>query len=86
MADVIFSGTDGRRAINIAEVSMTFAEVDPKTLSLPGVNLDFTEVTITRRVYRDGNGEYLHQQNPLPPPRHPARCSWTRASAVRATR
>src|SRR5438094_8374328 len=53
MADVIFNGTDGRKAVNLAEVSMTFADVDPKALSLPGVNLDFNEVTITRRVYRD---------------------------------
>jgi chromosome segregation protein len=64
MADVIFSGTDGRKAINLAEVSMTFAEVDPKALSLPGVNLDFTEVTITRRVHRDGQGEYFINKTP----------------------
>ncbi|HTS16764.1 MAG TPA: chromosome segregation protein SMC [Verrucomicrobiae bacterium] len=64
MADVIFNGTDGRKAINLAEVSMTFADVDPKTLSLPGVNLDFTEVTITRRVHRDGNGEYFINKTP----------------------
>src|ERR1700684_4718752 len=47
MADVIFNGTDGRKAINLAEVSMNFAEVDAKTLSLPGVNLDFTVVIIS---------------------------------------
>jgi len=64
MADVIFSGTDARKQIGMAEVSMTFAEVDPKTLSLPGVNMDFTEVTITRRVYRDGTGEYLINKTP----------------------
>jgi len=64
MADVIFSGTDGRRAISMAEVNMTFADVDPKTLSLPGVNLDFNEVTISRRVYRDGTGEYLINKTP----------------------
>jgi chromosome segregation protein len=64
MADVIFNGTDGRKAINLAEVSMTFAEVDAKTLSLPGVNLDFTEVTITRRVHRDGTGEYFINKTP----------------------
>ncbi len=64
MSDVIFNGTDGRRAIGMAEVSMTFADVDPKTLSLPGVNLDFHEVTITRRVYRDGQGEYLINKTP----------------------
>ena len=64
MADVIFNGTDGRKAINLAEVSMTFADVDPKTLSLPGVNLDFSEVTISRRVHRDGNGEYFINKTP----------------------
>jgi chromosome segregation protein len=64
MADVIFNGTDGRKPIGMAEVSMTFADVDPKTLSLPGVNLDFNEITITRRVYRDGNGEYLINKTP----------------------
>src|SRR6059058_1467500 len=64
MADVIFNGTDGRKAIGMAEVSMTFADVDPKTLSLPGVNLNFNEVTISRRVYRDGTGEYLLNKTP----------------------
>jgi chromosome segregation protein len=64
MADVIFSGTEGRRAINLAEVSMTFADVDPTTLSLPGVNLDFSEIAITRRVHRDGTGEYFINKTP----------------------
>jgi chromosome segregation protein len=64
MSDVIFNGADGRRPIGMAEVSMTFAECDPKQLSLPGVNLDFSEVTITRRVYRDGAGEYLINKTP----------------------
>ncbi len=64
MADVIFNGTDGRKPINLAEVSMTFADVDPKQLSLPGVNLDFSEITITRRVHRDGNGEYFINKTP----------------------
>jgi len=59
MADVIFNGTEGRKAIGMAEVNLTFADVDPKLISLPGVNLDFTEITVTRRVYRDGTGEYL---------------------------
>ena len=64
MADVIFSGTDGRRPINLAEVSMTFADIDSTLLSLPGVNLDFSEITITRRVHRDGNGEYFINKTP----------------------
>ncbi len=64
MADVIFNGTDGRKPIGLAEVSMTFADVDPKALSLPGVNLDFSEITIRRRVHRDGNGEYFINKTP----------------------
>ena len=64
MSDVIFNGADGRKPIGMAEVSMTFAECDPKQLSLPGVNLDFSEVTVTRRVYRDGAGEYLINKTP----------------------
>lgn len=64
MADVIFNGTDGRKPINVAEVSMTFADVDPKSLSLPGVNLDYSEITITRRVHRDGQGEYFINKTP----------------------
>ncbi len=64
MADVIFSGTDGRKPIGVAEVHMTFADVDPAMLSLPGVNLDYSEITITRRVYRDGTGEYLINRTP----------------------
>ena len=64
MADVIFNGTEGRRAINLAEVNMTFADVDPTALSLPGVNLDFSEITIARRVHRDGTGEYFINKTP----------------------
>lgn len=64
MADVIFSGTDGRRAIGMAEVAMTFADCDPRQLSMPGVNLDFNEITISRRVYRDGQGEYFINKTP----------------------
>lgn len=64
MADVIFNGTDGRKPVGMCEVSMTFADVDPQQLSLPGVNLDFHEVTITRRVYRDGKGEYFINKTP----------------------
>ncbi|MES2571648.1 MAG: chromosome segregation protein SMC, partial [Verrucomicrobiota bacterium] len=53
MADVIFSGTDSRAAVGMAEVSMTFAECEQQ------LGLDWHEVTITRRVFRDGGSEYL---------------------------
>lgn len=51
--DVIFSGSAGRRALGVAEVSLIFDNSDG---SLP---LDFNEVTITRRVFRSGESEYF---------------------------
>jgi chromosome segregation protein len=59
MADVIFTGTDSRKAIGMAEVSLTISEVDTDQLRAAGVELDFNEVTITRRVFRDGGSEYF---------------------------
>src|SRR5476649_2488457 len=53
MADVIFSGTDSRPALGMAEVSMTFAECEKE------LGVDYNEVRITRRVFRDGQSEYL---------------------------
>ncbi|PAZ01540.1 MAG: chromosome segregation protein SMC [Spartobacteria bacterium AMD-G5] len=53
MADVIFSGTDSRPALGMAEVSMTFSECEKE------LGVDWNEVRITRRVYRDGKSEYF---------------------------
>ncbi len=53
MEDVIFSGTDGKTALSRAEVSITFANCEGV---LP---IEYNEVTITRRVYRSGESEYL---------------------------
>ena len=53
MADVIFSGTDSRNALGMAEVSMTFADCEKE------LGVEWNEVCITRRVYRDGKGEYF---------------------------
>ncbi len=58
MADVIFSGTDSRQAVGMAEVSMTFAECEAE------LGLDYHEVRITRRVFRDGRSEYLLNKTP----------------------
>lgn len=52
MQDVIFSGTDKRKPLGYAEVTLTLDNSDG---SLP---LDFGEVTVTRRVFRSGEGEY----------------------------
>ena len=58
MADVIFSGTDSRQALGMAEVSMTFAECEKD------LGVDYNEVRITRRVHRDGKSEYFINKSP----------------------
>ena len=58
MADVIFSGTDSRSALGMAEVSMNFSECEKE------LGVDWNEVTITRRVFRDGSSEYLLNKTP----------------------
>ncbi len=52
-SDVIFSGSDKKARLGMAEVVLT---LDNSRGQLP---LDFTEIEITRRAYRDGDNEYL---------------------------
>ncbi len=52
MEDVVFAGTATRPAVSRAEVSLTFDNSDG---FLP---IDLNEITITRRLYRDGTSEY----------------------------
>ncbi len=52
MEDVIFAGTSGRAPLGRAEVTLT---IDNNDGALP---IDYTEVSITRRMFRDGAGEY----------------------------
>lgn len=57
MADVVFNGTDGRKPLGMAEVSITFTDCE-------GVlDTEFNEVTITRRVFRTGEGQYFINKN-----------------------
>lgn len=58
MEDVIFAGSDKRKQVGMAEVSITF---DNSTGVFP---LDFSEVTVTRRVYRSGESEFLINKSP----------------------
>ena len=53
MQDVIFSGTENRKPLSFASVSITLDNSDHK---LP---VDYNEVTVTRRLYRSGESEYL---------------------------
>ncbi len=58
MEDIIFAGSDARKAVNYGEVSLT---LDNTSQSLP---LDYNEVTVTRRVHRSGESEYLINKQP----------------------
>ncbi|WP_430882819.1 chromosome segregation protein SMC [Fusibacter sp. JL216-2] len=53
MEDVIFNGTKHRKPLGMAEVSLVF---DNREKFFP---LDYSEVTVTRRVFRSGDSEYL---------------------------
>ncbi|MFR6133924.1 MAG: chromosome segregation SMC family protein [Fusicatenibacter saccharivorans] len=53
MQDVIFSGTETRKPLGYASVAITLDNSDHK------LNVDFEEVTVTRRLYRSGESEYL---------------------------
>src|SRR5262245_27355430 len=64
MSDVIFNGTDGRKPLGIAEVSLTIGGVDDEHLKAAGVEIAYNEVTITRRVFRDGGSEYFINKTP----------------------
>ena len=52
MEDVIFSGTETRKSLGFAEVSLTLDNADG---ALP---VEYAEITITRRVFRSGESEY----------------------------
>src|SRR5258708_8063550 len=64
MADVIFNGTDGRKPVGMAEVSLTMGGVDEENLHAAGVEMAYNEVTLTRRVFRDGGSEYFINKTP----------------------
>ena len=64
MADVIFTGTDARKPLAMAEVSLTLGGVDQDHLVAAGVEMAYDEVSITRRVFRDGVSEYFINRTP----------------------
>ncbi len=53
MADVIFNGSEKRKKLGMAEVTLTLADCEK------ALKTDHNEVSITRRVYADGKSEYL---------------------------
>ena len=64
MADVIFNGTDGRKPLGMAEVSLTIGDMDEAHLQAAGVEVSYNEATITRRIFRDGGSEYYINKVP----------------------
>jgi chromosome segregation protein len=57
MHDIVFNGTDTRKPLGMAEVSITFADCEGALAT------EFNEVTITRRVFRSGEGQYFINKN-----------------------
>ncbi|HEY4284543.1 MAG TPA: AAA family ATPase, partial [Chthoniobacterales bacterium] len=53
MADVIFNGADTRKPLGFAEVSLTLTDCSSE------LGVEWHDVRVTRRIYRDGNSEYF---------------------------
>ncbi|HUX21374.1 MAG TPA: AAA family ATPase, partial [Spirochaetia bacterium] len=59
MEDVIFNGTENRKALNVAEVTLTLSNDDNL---LP---IDVAEISLKRRLYRSGESEYYLNNTPI---------------------
>lgn len=65
MEDVIFNGTELRKPLGMAEVSLTIGGLEQSSMKLEGGGglpsqlTEFQELMITRRLYRNGESEYL---------------------------
>ena len=58
MEDVIFAGTRSRKPLGMCEVSLTIDNTEQ------GLAIDFSEVTVTRRLFRSGDSDYLLNKVP----------------------
>ncbi|MGQ9661656.1 MAG: chromosome segregation protein SMC [Kiritimatiellia bacterium] len=58
MEDCIFNGTDSRKPLGMCEVSITFADCEEV------LGTEYNEVTVTRRVFRSGEGQYFINKTP----------------------
>lgn len=56
--DIIFAGTQNRKSLGFAEVSLVFDNADG------GLPIEYTEVTVTRRIYRSGETGYFINKVP----------------------
>ncbi|MGI9257140.1 MAG: chromosome segregation protein SMC, partial [Salinispira sp.] len=57
MEDLIFGGSESRRALNVAEISLTFEN------DLP--DFAFSEISVKRRIFRNGESEYFVNNVPV---------------------
>ncbi|MFC1497102.1 chromosome segregation protein SMC [Verrucomicrobiota bacterium] len=58
MEDCIFNGTDERKPLGMAEVNITFADCEKS------LGIEYNEVTISRRVFKSGEGQYFINKTP----------------------
>ncbi len=58
MEDCIFNGTDGKRPLGMAETTITFADCENV------LGTDYNEISIARRVFRSGEGQYFMNKAP----------------------
>ena len=61
MEDVIFSGANGKPPLNMAEVSLTMSNENGDS---PEELKEFTEINLTRRLYRSGESAYFLNKRP----------------------
>lgn len=68
MEDFIFNGTENRRPLGMAEVTITFTGVDKQISPLPQEQRSefsqYREIQVTRRLFRSGESEYLINKMP----------------------
>lgn len=68
MEDVIFNGTEVRKPLGMAEVSLVISGLDQVNVEgqsgLPSQLAEFQDLMITRRLYRNGDSEYLINKTP----------------------
>lgn len=61
MEDLIFGGSESRKPLGMAEVSLVFSAEDGK---IPAKYLNYSEIQVTRRLFRDGESEYFLNKTP----------------------
>ncbi len=61
MEDIIFGGSETRKSLGMAEVSLVFSTDDGR---MPAKYLNYSEIQVTRRLFRDGESEYLLNKTP----------------------